>query len=97
MKENFYVYILTNKTHVVVYIGVTSDLVKRAWQHKNKALGGFTSKYNISKLVYFELYDDAENAIKREKNLKGWKRIWKDELIEKDNPDWRDLYEDITK
>ena len=97
MKENFYVYILTNKTHDVVYIGVTSDLVKRAWQHKNKALGGFTSKYNISKLVYFELYDDAENAIKREKNLKGWKRIWKDELIEKDNPDWRDLYEDITK
>lgn len=97
MKENFYVYILTNKTHDVVYIGVTSDLVKRAWQHKNKSLGGFTSKYNISKLVYFELYDDAENAIKREKNLKGWKRIWKDELIEKDNPDWRDLYEDITK
>jgi len=96
VKENFYVYILTNKSHHVVYTGVTSDLVKRIWQHKNKTADGFTSKYNVNKLVYFEVYDDAENAIKREKNLKDWKRDWKDQLIEKENPDWQDLYQDIT-
>lgn len=97
MKENFYVYILSNQSNRVVYTGVTSNLVKRIWQHKNKVADGFTSKYNVNKLVYFENYDDAGNAIKREKNIKDWKRAWKNELIEKENPDWRDLYDDITQ
>ncbi|MBL8641977.1 MAG: GIY-YIG nuclease family protein [Alphaproteobacteria bacterium] len=97
MKENFYVYILSNQSNRVVYTGVTSNLVKRIWQHKNKVADGFTSKYNVNKLVYFENHDDAENAIKREKNIKDWKRAWKNELIEKENPDWRDLYDDITQ
>lgn len=97
MKENFYVYILSNQSNRVVYTGVTSNLIKRIWQHKNKVADGFTSKYNVNKLVYFENHDDAENAIKREKNIKDWKRAWKNELIEKENPDWRDLYDDITQ
>lgn len=97
MKENFYVYILSNQSNRVVYTGVTSNLVKRIWQHKNKVADGFTSKYNVNKLVYFENHDDAGNAIKREKNIKDWKRAWKNELIEKENPDWRDLYDDITQ
>lgn len=97
MKENFYVYILSNQSNRVVYTGVTSNLVKRIWQHKNKVADGFTSKYNVNKLVYFENHDDAENAIKREKNIKDWKRAWKNELIGKENPDWRDLYDDITQ
>ncbi len=97
MKENFYVYILSNQSNRVVYTGVTSNLVRRIWQHKNKVADGFTSKYNVNKLVYFENHDDAENAIKREKNIKDWKRAWKNELIEKENPDWRDLYDDITQ
>ncbi|OFW87803.1 MAG: hypothetical protein A3J37_01180 [Alphaproteobacteria bacterium RIFCSPHIGHO2_12_FULL_45_9] len=96
MKENFYVYILANKTHEVIYTGVTSDLVKRIWQHKNKIADGFTSKYNVNKLVFYEVHDNAESAIKREKNIKGWKRDWKDQLIEKENPRWDDLYESIT-
>lgn len=83
MKENFYVYILSNKSNRVVYTGVTLNLVQRIWQHKNKIADGFTSQYNVNKLVYFEIFDDAENAIKREKNIKDWKRAWKDELIEK--------------
>lgn len=95
MKENFYVYLLANKSNRVVYTGVTSNLVQRIWQHKNKVADGFTSKYNVNKLVYFEVYDDAENAIRREKNIKDWKRDWKDELIEKENPSWNDLYETI--
>ena len=95
MKENFYVYLLANKSNRVVYTGVTSNLVQRIWQHKNKVADGFTSKYNVNKLVYFEVYDDAENAIRREKNIKDWKRAWKDELIEKENPSWNDLYETI--
>ncbi len=76
-------------------MGVTSDLVKRIWQHKNKTADGFTSKYNVNKLVFYEVHDNAESAIKREKNIKNWKRAWKDELIEKENPSWNDLYETI--
>lgn len=93
MDKNFYVYILANKTNDVVYTGVTSGLVKRIWEHKNKVTEGFASKYNVDKLVYFEVHDNAEAAIKREKNIKDWKRDWKDQLIEKENPKWEDLYE----
>lgn len=95
MSKNFYVYILANKTNDVIYTGVTSNLVKRIWGHKNKVTEGFTSKYNIDKLVFFEVHDHSETAIKREKNIKDWKRDWKDQLIEKENPKWEDLYENI--
>jgi len=95
MQKSFYVYILSNKSNQVVYTGVTSNLVQRVWQHKNKTADGFTSKYNVNKLVYFEVHDNAEAAIKREKNIKDWKRSWKDELIKKENPDWQDLCETL--
>ncbi|MFP4332994.1 MAG: GIY-YIG nuclease family protein, partial [Campylobacterales bacterium] len=87
------VYILTNKTNRVLYIGVTSDLSKRVYEHKNHLVKGFTSKYNVEKLVHYELYDDIEDAIKREKTLKGWKREKKNRLIEGVNPSYSDLYE----
>ncbi|HAJ90781.1 MAG TPA: endonuclease [Rhodospirillaceae bacterium] len=95
MNKNFYVYILANKTNDVIYTGITSDLVKRIWEHKNKVVEGFTEKYNVDRLVYFEVHNNAEAAIKREKNIKDWKRDWKDQLIEKENPKWEDLYERI--
>jgi len=99
MKENkkFYVYILASKRNGTLYVGVTSDLTKRIWEHKNEVADGFTKEYNIKTLVYFEIFDDAENAILREKKLKKWKRIWKLELIEKKNPRWLDLYETIVQ
>ena len=91
MKE-YYVYILTNKRNSTLYIGITSDLSKRVYEHKNKLVKGFTQKYNIDKLVYYEAYNDAIEAITREKRMKKWKRQWKIELIEKINLEWRDLY-----
>jgi len=91
----FYVYILSSVNNRVLYIGITSDLIKRVWQHKNKQVEGFTKKYNVDRLVYYEVFDDPKNAIKREKNMKEWKRIWKVELVEKDNPEWKDLYESL--
>ena len=75
-----------------LYIGVTSDLIKRVWQHKNHFVDGFTSKYNIDKLVYYETWQDELGAIKRKKQLKSWNRKWKKELIAKSNPHWEDLY-----
>lgn len=95
MKENFYVYILASLHNRVLYIGVTSDLQKRIWEHKEKIIKGFTSQYNVDRLVHFEIYGDAETAIKRERNMKEWKREWKVNLIEKDNPEWIDLYDQI--
>lgn len=95
MNKNFYVYILANKINDVIYTGITSDLVKRIWEHKNKVVEGFTEKYNVDRLVYFEVHNNAEAAIKREKNIKDWKRDWKGQLIEKENPKWEDLYERI--
>ena len=92
---NSYIYIMSNKSNSTIYIGVTSDLIKRAYEHKNKLLDGFTKKYNTSKLVYYEVYCDINDAIKREKQLKTFKRKWKNELIEKDNKDWVDLYDKI--
>ncbi|MBL4822045.1 MAG: GIY-YIG nuclease family protein [Colwellia sp.] len=86
------VYILTNKPNGTLYVGVTSNLVQRIWQHKNHLVDGFTEKYNTSLLVYFEQCDEIVSAISREKQLKKWNRAWKIELIEKMNPQWHDLY-----
>jgi len=89
------VYIITNKRNGTLYTGVTGDLPGRIWQHKNGIVAGFTRKYRLHLLVYFEMHGDFPAAIAREKQLKGWMRKWKLDLIEKDNPDWRDLYEEI--
>jgi len=90
-----YIYILTNKNNTVLYVGVTSDLTKRIYEHRNKLVPGFTSKYNLHKLVYFEDSDDIMNAIIREKQIKGWLRAKKISLIENDNPHWADLSESL--
>ena len=95
MSKTYYVYIMANDRNTTLYIGVTADIVRRIWEHKNKVTEGFTKKYNISKLVYFETHADPESAIGREKRLKEWKRQWKVELVEKENPTWDDLYESI--
>ncbi|MDD5252262.1 MAG: GIY-YIG nuclease family protein [Patescibacteria group bacterium] len=91
MEKTFHVYILASHRHGTIYIGVTSDLEKRLWEHKNNVVPGFTAKYGIHRLVYFEECGSAEAAITREKALKRWLRAWKIALIEKSNPDWRDL------
>jgi putative endonuclease len=93
MEKNYYVYILASKRNGTLYIGVTSNLIKRVWEHKEKVADGFTKKYDVDKLVYVEYFRDPENAIKREKRLKKYKRQWKINLIEKDNPQWKDLYD----
>ncbi len=93
--NEYYVYILTNKFNNVMYVGVTNDLVRRVYEHKNKLIDGFTSKYNINKLVYFEQTSNIEAAIEREKQLKGWKREKKNSLVEAANPEWRDLSTDL--
>ena len=90
MRKSYYVYILTNNSGTL-YIGITSDLIKRIWQHKNKIVKGFTEKYNISKLIYYEEYSDPENAILREKQLKKWNRHKKIELIKKVNSKFEEL------
>ena len=87
----YYVYILSNYTNSTLYIGVTNDLKRRIYEHKNKLISGFSSKYNVNKLVYFEETTDIKSAIQREKNLKKWKREWKDELTKKNNPSFYDL------
>jgi len=89
------VYILTNKKDGTLYNGVTSDLVKRIHEHKNHVISGFTGKYNLRSLVYFEMHNDMISAITREKQLKKWNRQWKIELIEEQNPVWKDLYPSI--
>ena len=96
MEKNYYAYILASKRNGTLYIGITSDLIKRVWEHKNKVVEGFTQKYNVDKLVYYEQYQDPENAIRREKRLKKYNRKWKLDLIEKFNPNWKDLYDDIS-
>ena len=87
----YYVYILTNKSDKVMYIGVTNDLQRRLYEHKNELIGGFTKRYHIHKLVYFEEYSDPFNAIEREKQLKGLLRIKKNQIVETMNPEWNDL------
>jgi putative endonuclease len=95
MEKNYYVYILVSRRNGTLYIGVTSDLLKRIWEHKNKLVEGFSGKYGVDKLVYYEQFKDAEYAIRREKRLKKYNRKWKLALIEKLNPDWRDVYEEL--
>jgi putative endonuclease len=89
------VYILASKKNGTLYVGVTSDLVKRVWQHKNGLAEGFTRRYGVHQLVWFELHDNMESAIQREKRIKRWKRKWKLDLIEKFNPNWQDRYPTI--
>jgi putative endonuclease len=88
--KQFYVYIMTNKSKTL-YVGVTNNLQRRVYEHRNKIIQGFTSKYNITKVVYFEVFNDIESAIRREKQIKGWLRKKKIDLIESTNPDWIDL------
>ena len=96
MPEHYYVYIMTNKYNTVLYTGVTNDLIRRVYEHKNKLVEGFTAKYNLTKLVYYEICKDVKEAINREKQIKGWKREKKEKLIKGFNPDWKDLYEEIV-
>ena len=95
--HQYYVYIITNKKDGVLYIGVTNDLECRMFEHKNKLVKGFSSRYNLDKLVYLEVYQYIEDAIKREKNIKKWKREWKINLIVEENADWDDLSKDWSK
>ena len=95
MSSQYYVYIMTNKYNTVLYTGVTNDLKRRMHEHKEKLVAGFTNKYNITKLVYYEFFDDPENAIAREKQIKAGSRQKKMQLIASMNREWRDLYERI--
>lgn len=93
--KNYYVYILASQRNGTLYIGVTNNLVKRVYEHKNGLVSGFTKKYNVKILVYFETTSDIVSAISREKQVKKWNRKWKLELVEESNPDWKDLYRDL--
>jgi putative endonuclease len=94
-EKYFYVYILSNKVNTVLYIGITNNLIRRVYEHKHKFVEGFTKRYNVNKLVYYETYNDPYHAITREKQLKAGSRKKKEELINSTNPKWKDLYEDI--
>lgn len=97
MKErNYFVYILTNKYNTTLYIGVTNNLLRRLQEHKSKLIDGFSKKYNLDKLVYFEITNSIENALNREKQLKAWKSQWKVDLIKTINPEFKDLGEEIN-
>ncbi|MGD9807628.1 MAG: GIY-YIG nuclease family protein [Deferribacterales bacterium] len=95
MDKQGYVYILTNWNKTVLYVGVTSNIVKRIWEHKEKLVDGFTKRYNCKILLYYEVLDDIEEAIKREKQIKGWTRKRKEDLIKTKNPELKDLYDEI--
>lgn len=92
----FYVYILASKPYGTLYIGMTSDLVRRIWEHKNGLVPGFTKRYGINRLVWYEAHESGEAALQREKQIKEWKRDWKINLIECDNRHWNDLYSTLT-
>jgi putative endonuclease len=95
MSKQYYVYIMTNSHNTVLYVGVTNDLIRRVYEHKEKLAGGFTRKYNIVKLVYYEIFEDIENAILREKQIKAGSRRKKVQLIDSINREWRDLYDEL--
>ncbi|HEV2614818.1 MAG TPA: GIY-YIG nuclease family protein [Gammaproteobacteria bacterium] len=95
MSHESYVYLLTNKHLNVLYTGITNDLIRRVYEHKNKLQKGFTQKYNVDRLVYYEAFSDIYEAIKREKQIKGWSRKKKDDLIHTLNPAWKDLYDEL--
>jgi putative endonuclease len=92
----YYVYLLASKKHGTLYLGVTNDIVRRGFEHRTKVVPGFTKRYGVDKLVWFEIYDDVATAIAREKELKKWRRDWKIRLIEEQNPSWVDLYPGIS-
>ncbi len=94
--RSFYVYILASRIGGTLYIGVTNDLIRRVAEHRLKQVKSFTGKYEVGRLVYFEQFDDAESAIRREKRLKKWNRAWKIRLIEEQNPNWDDLFPGIA-
>ncbi|MFT4276249.1 MAG: GIY-YIG nuclease family protein [Rhodopseudomonas sp.] len=93
----YYVYLLASRKDGALYVGITNDLIRRAYEHRTKAVPGFTSKYNIARLVWLEIHDDPISAITREKEIKKWRRAWKVALIERDNPGWDDLFETIAR
>ncbi|HEV2187451.1 MAG TPA: GIY-YIG nuclease family protein [Stellaceae bacterium] len=93
----FFVYLLASKPYGTLYVGVTSNLAKRVWEHKNKVVPGFTTRYGVDHLVWYEVHENQESAILREKRIKEWKRNWKIELIERENPHWLDLYRDFRQ
>ncbi len=93
----YYVYLLASRKGGALYVGVTNNLIRRVYEHKTKAVPSFTSRYNITRLVWFEIYDDPITAITREKEIKKWRRNWKDALVETDNPAWDDLYDTIVQ
>jgi putative endonuclease len=95
--RRFYVYILASKRNGTLYIGMTNNLARRVWEHRQGLVGGFTKRYNVHLLVYAECYERPRDAIQREKQLKKWNRAWKIQLIESANPDWNDLYETVIK
>ena len=97
MMGAYFVYILASRRNGTLYIGMTNDLVRRVWEHKQDLVAGFTKKYGVHRLVWFETAEGPEAAISREKQLKKWKRAWKLELIEEGNPEWEDLYEEIAQ
>jgi putative endonuclease len=90
------VYLLASRRNGTLYVGVTSDIIKRIWEHKNDAVEGFTKRYGVHILVWYEMHQTMESAITREKQIKDWKRQWKLELIEKENPQWTDLYDGLV-
>jgi len=92
-----FVYLMASRKDGTLYLGVTRDLIRRVYQHKTKATPGFSSRYDVDRLVWFEAYDDPTTAITREKEIKKWRRAWKMRLIEESNPDWKDLYPEITR
>jgi putative endonuclease len=92
----FFVYILANRRNGTLYIGMTDDLVKRIWQHRNNVIPGFTQRYDVKILVWYERHESRESAFARERKMKKWNRAWKLELIEKSNPDWRDLWDELN-
>jgi putative endonuclease len=96
MNQQYYVYIITNIINTVLYIGVTSDIVKRVWEHKQDAVNSFSKQYNLCKLIYYETTDSIDSAILREKQLKKWRRQKKDDLISEFNSNWHDLYDEIV-
>lgn len=96
MDKTFHVYMLASARYGTLYLGVTSDLIKRIWEHRQGVVDGFTRKHGVKHLVWFETHADAVSAITREKQLKKWNRAWKISLIQQENPHWRDLYDDLT-
>ena len=95
-EKQFFVYIMASRKHGTLYIGITSDLMRRMWEHKEGAVPGFTKRYKVNKLVHYEVFAEPTIAIQREKSLKRWPRDWKTNLVERDNPEWLDLYTEMS-